>query len=135
MSLTRKFLQYLTAAKINRRLLKRYRILLEHVFGKDIHLRFVVACSKEDCKTLSVMHTESSLQQMKTNTQRSLLEMKTNTETSLGQIKELLLTLSPQHTVITGVVLIDATGRKYEVPMDLAKSYEVWSSNYVRIRF
>ena len=26
---------------------------------------------------------------------------------------------------ITGIVLIDATGRKYEVSMDFAKSYEV----------
>ena len=120
----------------NRRLLTRYWILLEHVFGEDIHVRFVAAFSKEDsCKTLSVMHTESSLQEMKTSTQRSLLEMKANTETSLEQIKELLLTLSPQRAMITGVALIDATGRRYEVPIDLAKSYEVWSSNYMRIRF
>jgi hypothetical protein len=55
-----------------------------------------------------------------------------NAEASLQCIKaKLEMFLPPASTsqlraAVIGIGLIDATGRKHEVPMGFAKSYEVW---------
>ncbi len=51
-------------------------------------------------------------------------------EGSVQQIQETLVTISSQRgsESITGVILVDATGRRRELPMDSAVSYEVTSS-------
>ena len=42
-----------------------------------------------------------------------------------NEVKEILLSFSPQPGIMTGVILIDATKEKYEISMDSAKFHEV----------
>jgi len=73
------------------------------------------------------MHLESSLQQMKENTETALQQMKEDTGASVQKLIETIYTLSTQPIItFTGVILVDATGRRREVPMDFAESYAVY---------